>query len=682
MRYASICDGIGAAHVAAPKDWECAWVSEIEPFPSAVVAHHCGYKNLGDMTKIDLTDPDVRNVQLIVSGCPCQDFSIAGLRQSLDGNRGNLTLHCAKIVTDINPDYFVFENVPGILSTKDNAFGNFLATLVGEDAALVPEPLAQRTKYWRFDKRTNRWHTKWPDAGAVYGPEGSVAWRILDAQYFGLAQRRRRVFAVRCPRNGSDPAEILLEWGSVRRDTPPSRETRQENTGDTGSHSAGEVECSRERLDRTVAAYRTAGDGAVYDEGDRTAPITTATDQNTNIVHTFQNSAIGDSENPPIAQTPRVASGGAIANLVTHVFRMQSNCEFVADETASSVKARDYKQFTDIVVFDPTQITSKTNRSSPKTGDPCHTIAKGQHAPVIAIQERAVSQNPNTGPDGCGFQENLAYTCEARPSAQIVAFSSKDSGQDVSINITPTMRAMGHNKSHANAGGQLAVAYSIGQHAGTADGVACNDPIHPAGFGIKEEIASSVLSGNTQAVAMAFTQNQAGDVLTSHVMPSVGTNQNATGRNTPKIFKPDCFGIDNEQNVDRELFGCIRAHASGGCESAVMDSTQGRSIVRRLTCRETERLFGFEDDYTMIPTVVKKVSEKSLKKLSKKTGVSVDDLHQNLADYYRVTREHLRNVGVTPDSQRYRVLGNSMAIPVMRHILCKIQEDADRGFEL
>ena len=226
MKYASVCDGIGAVHVAwKPLGWQCQWTSEIEPFPAAVVEQRFGYRNVGDMTQINTDDPAIRDIDLLVGGTPCQAFSVAGLRRSLNDERGNLTLVFVRLVQAIAPKWAVWENVPGVLSTKDNAFGCFLAGLVGEDEPLVPSLGAG---------------TRWPDAGAVYGPEGAVAWRILDAQYFGLAQRRRRVFAVRCPRGGADPAKVLFECEGVRRDSAPSRQAGQ-------GFAAGPANCLRGR---------------------------------------------------------------------------------------------------------------------------------------------------------------------------------------------------------------------------------------------------------------------------------------------------------------------------------------------------------------------------------------------------------------------------------------------------
>lgn len=211
MRYLSLCSGIEAATVAwRSLGWEAVAFSEIEPFPCAVLAHHYpDVTNLGDMTCIDGTQ-FTGLVDVLVAGTPCQPFSVAGLREGLSDSRGNLTLKFVELANAIKPSVaVVWENVPGVLSMRDNAFGCFLAGLAGSDGPLVPA-------------RPGRW----PDAGLVFGPLRAIAWRVLDAQYFGLAQRRRRVFVVACPRNGLNPAEILFEFDGVRRDTPPRREAR------------------------------------------------------------------------------------------------------------------------------------------------------------------------------------------------------------------------------------------------------------------------------------------------------------------------------------------------------------------------------------------------------------------------------------------------------------------------
>ncbi|HAF2619033.1 TPA: Dam family site-specific DNA-(adenine-N6)-methyltransferase [Salmonella enterica] len=230
MRYGSVCSGIEAASVAwEPLGWQPAWFAEIEAFPSAVLATHWpDVTNLGDMTGIaaavhagDVEAPDV-----LVGGTPCQAFSIAGLRNGLAEKRGQLSLSYVELANAIDDKrrergeeeaIIVWENVPGVLSSKDNAFGCFIGALAGESCELQPAG------------------GKWSNAGCVYGPSRIVAWRVLDAQFFGVAQRRRRVFVVASARKEFDPAEVLFEFDSLRRDTPPRREPQTAVTTDTGS---------------------------------------------------------------------------------------------------------------------------------------------------------------------------------------------------------------------------------------------------------------------------------------------------------------------------------------------------------------------------------------------------------------------------------------------------------------
>jgi DNA (cytosine-5)-methyltransferase 1 len=187
MRYASVCDGIGAAHVAwKPLGWQCSWTSEIEPFPAAVVEAHFGFPNVGDMTKITEEMLDGYGpVDLLVGGTPCQSFSVAGLRGGLADPRGNLALRFVQLAAVMQPKWIVWENVPGVLSSgKGRDFGTFLGAL----------------------------------GQLGYG----FAYRVLDAQWFGVAQRRRRVFVVGYLGDWRRAAAVLFERESVF-GSPPTR---------------------------------------------------------------------------------------------------------------------------------------------------------------------------------------------------------------------------------------------------------------------------------------------------------------------------------------------------------------------------------------------------------------------------------------------------------------------------
>jgi DNA (cytosine-5)-methyltransferase 1 len=193
-RYLSVCSGIEAATVAwHHMGWQPVAFSDIEAFPSAVLAHHYPHvPNLGDMTKFE--EWNLEPVDLLVGGTPCQSFSVAGLRKGLADPRGNLMLTFLAIAQRQRPRWIVWENVPGVLSSSGGRdFGTFLGAL-GE---------------------------------LGYG----FAYRVLDAQWFGVAQRRRRVFVVGCLGDWQRPAQVLFESESVSRHPAPSREAGQEVAG-------------------------------------------------------------------------------------------------------------------------------------------------------------------------------------------------------------------------------------------------------------------------------------------------------------------------------------------------------------------------------------------------------------------------------------------------------------------
>lgn len=191
MKYGSVCSGVEAATAAwHPLGWEPQWFSEIEKFPSAVLAHHYpDVPNLGDMTEFKEWPNDP--IDLLVGGTPCQSFSVAGLRKGLDDPRGNLMLTYLAIAARYQPKWLVWENVPGVLSSqRGRDFGTFLGAL----------------------------------GKLGYG----FAYRVLDAQYFGVAQRRRRVFVVGYLGDWRRAAAVLFERESLSGHPAPSREAREE----------------------------------------------------------------------------------------------------------------------------------------------------------------------------------------------------------------------------------------------------------------------------------------------------------------------------------------------------------------------------------------------------------------------------------------------------------------------
>ena len=215
LTFGSVCSGIEAACVAwKPLGWECAFVSEIEKFPNAVLKHrYPQIQNLGDMTSDDFIKQakSCGKIDLLSGGTPCQSFSVAGKRKSLSDERGNLTLRFIEIAHELRPTWIVWENVQGVLNTEDNAFGCFLAGLVGADAPLVS----------RYEGGA------WPSAGIADGPIYGVAWRILDAQHFGVPQRRRRVWVVGYLGDWRRAAQVLFESKGMCWNPQTSEEARE-----------------------------------------------------------------------------------------------------------------------------------------------------------------------------------------------------------------------------------------------------------------------------------------------------------------------------------------------------------------------------------------------------------------------------------------------------------------------
>ena len=201
MRYGSVCSGVEAASLAwEPLGWQPQWFAEVEKFPSAVLAHHWPtIPNLGDITDDNFIEQARRRpIDVLVGGTPCQSFSVAGLRKGMDDDRGNLALQFCRIADALQPRWVVWENVPGVLSSgKGRDFGSIVGALVevGYD----------------------------------------IAWRILDAQYFGVPQRRRRVFLVGHLGGRRSAAAVLFERESIAGHIAPRRKTRQGVTNDVGN---------------------------------------------------------------------------------------------------------------------------------------------------------------------------------------------------------------------------------------------------------------------------------------------------------------------------------------------------------------------------------------------------------------------------------------------------------------
>ena len=215
MTLGSLFDGIGGWLLAAKHAGiEPLWSSEIEPFPLAVTKHHFpDVVQLGDITKLD--GAKLWPVDIICAGSPCQDLSVAGKQEGLQGERSGLFRDAIRLVRDMRrasggqaPRFFVWENVPGAFSSNKGL--DFRAVLEEITEAEIPMPE----------------NNKWADAGLVEWDGGSLAWRVLDAQYWGVPQRRRRIFLV-ADFGGHSAGEILFESKGLPRDIAESGEARE-----------------------------------------------------------------------------------------------------------------------------------------------------------------------------------------------------------------------------------------------------------------------------------------------------------------------------------------------------------------------------------------------------------------------------------------------------------------------
>jgi DNA (cytosine-5)-methyltransferase 1 len=679
--FGTLCSGIESASEAfLPLGAECAYVSEIEPYPCGVLADRHGagkpmrmpapdeaenekarrariaaiktidrfprwanrLPNFGDLTQID--PEELPAVDLLVAGFPCQDFSIAGLRQSLAGRRGNLTLYGVGLIHELvrlrRLRSVLLEQVPDILNTKDNAFGALLGGLVGHDAAIA-SPLKGG---------------RWTNTGVAVGPLGTAAWRVEDAQYSHVAQRRERLFLVASFGDGPDPVEVLFERQGLSRD-PPAR--GQAGEGVAGAVDAG-ADGRRQSTGRAEDGQPGAADGVPFgcDYGqDVGRPLVAAAAGNRSDIETetVVVGALQANGKAAGSATQQDAESGFLIP-VTHSLRADG---FDASEdgtgrgtpivpvTYSIMPQNSGKDYKARVV----DVAQPLMASGPVGGDqggdqggdyvvqpvafnlmPEHGLdaatvavrtdiaaalsARGEAAkngrgvhivgPAFAIQERAVSENPDAGPDGMGVKEGTAYTLEARSNAQAVAFSlrGRDGGAMPEIEeggVSPALRSAEGGSTRpfvafqtrgSNVGVEAELAGTIGSNADRASG---------------------------SAPMVAFDETQ----ITSKA-----------NRSNPKPGDP-CHPL------------------AAGARPQTLASDMA---VRRITVAEANRLQGFEDFYTLIewPTANRKG----------------DELAEQVA-YLRshgFSAEDAERLAQTPDGPQYKAIGNSKAVPLVRKI--------------
>jgi DNA (cytosine-5)-methyltransferase 1 len=562
LTYGSVCSGIEAATVAwHPLGWKPAWFSEIEPFPCTLLAHHYPtVPNLGDMTKLParILAGEVEAPDVLCGGTPCQAFSVAGLRNSLDDARGNLSLIFCEVANAIDtvraifnapPAVIFWENVPGVLNTKDNAFGCFLAGLAGEDNPLVAPG------------------GKWPNAGIIVGPTRTVAWRVLDAQYFGVAQRRRRVFVIASAREGFDPAGILFEFEGVRWDTAPRREAGEEVTptirAGAANGGAGHGARSGDSKDELIVpvtgmlSARNKGGGGLGTDFDLAGGL--------QVAHSLRGEGFDASEDGTGRGTPLVPVTFACGGIGSYQR---------GDETSPLLK------------------------TGADLGNGCETLvmSHGQANAEISVGDKPTLNCNHEQPIVCA-----AFDLRGREGG----------AQLEGPHDTANIRAASGGSSRS----YVAVAFAQNT---------------------RDEVR--MVGGDGQIVGALSAQP--GTKQTSYVATAYPLDLRNALRDPEKLDaqnRQGC-GVGDEGEPSATL---TKAHVHG-----VVSSMQ----VRRLTPTECERLQGFDDSYTLIP--VKKVSRARL-------------TSPNGAGYkYREIDGEVWQLAA--NGPRYKALGNSWAVPVVR----------------
>ena len=538
MRYVSTFSGIEAASVA----WDClGWepmaFCEIDQFPSAVLAErYPSVPNLGDMTKVDWRNFAKRNGKpdLLVGGSPCQSFSIAGTRTGLDGASG-LMWEYVRAVRELRPRWILWENVPGALSSTH-----------GEDFRCLLEALD----------------------GIGYG----LAWRVLDAQFFGVAQRRRRVFLVGHFRE-RPPVEVLFEPDGLQWDTPQSREKRKElaEAAGRGARCAGLGEGAGSVAG--APAVHSMHQNQVADASDRCVAI--------------QGSMIGRSDaNGP--QGSGIEDDGACYTLnCTDRHGVlafdQNTCDEVRIQGDSTlIGALSANQGSQQTTYVCETANTKSNGLMAGESDVMNTLdTMATSAVAYALKLRHTGSENKGGGQGPLVQEDVSATLATSQDQTIF--------QSCAIPI---------NEMVATRGGKLG---------------------RGTGFGVGEEgdPANTISASHPHAVAVTQYGEELGGTLTARFdsSPCAERGQNVV-----------CLGDENAKaSCDEEMSGTLK------CGGSAPIAASPAMVVRRLTPTECERLQGFPDGWTKIPYKGKPAEE-------------------------------------CPDGPRYKAIGNSMAVPVMRWI--------------
>lgn len=475
MKLLSLFDGEGGFPLAGVMNGvEPVAASEIEPYPIAITrSRFPSMRHLGSVTEID--GAKIEPVDIATFGSPCQDMSIAGKRDGLkheelgdeDSTRSGLFFEAVRIIKEMrkatngkHPRFAVWENVPGAFSS--NGGRDFLSVLqalasVSEPALSIPEP--------ERDGKTD--NLVWLGAGSIVGNGFSIAWRTLDAQYWGVPQRRKRIYLV-ADFGSERAAEILFEQTCLRGNIAESGETRERTAEDAARRTDGSLgieclnpwDCQSKRVFLPEGIYPTlpAMDGggannqavifsfdslssnsmksANPNSGCREVDVAKCIDttfpdpsKNQGGVCVVQSAVGFDRYNGELTgDTNQTLAGMTRDNNVPHVIQPviadAAAFDSLMGAKASNIGYEEGRSPTlhqnvpsvvypviDTLCFDTTQVTSKCNRSKPNWGDPCHTIsAQGDAPTVIALQANGIDRADTAGCNGAGWREDQSYT--------------------------------------------------------------------------------------------------------------------------------------------------------------------------------------------------------------------------------------------------------------------------------
>jgi DNA (cytosine-5)-methyltransferase 1 len=583
MKYLSLFSGIEAATVAWHSlGWQPIAFAEIEPFPCAVLAHHYpSVPNLGDVTKHKEWNLDA--VDLLVGGSPCQAFSVAGLRKGLDDPRGNLTLTYLAVVDQVRPRWVVWENVPGVLSSVNTDHPDEMAApddlQEGEERECVEE----------YDADSTHALSCFLDGLTQLGYGWSM--RVLDAQYAGVPQRRRRVFVVGYLGDWRPAAAVLLERHSLSGNPPPSREARARVAAGLtrGAESSGKGGYAGRRREDDV--------NIVMAHGQASAEIVRDGEPSLTCNH----------------EAPILAHAAAVAAPITHnPYGDHESRESLL--VAHSLRAEGFDASEDGTGRGTLLVPVAVDLYNQTVGDVASTV---------------------TAPNGGGGYHNLPAVAY-RTSPNCGAWETGDRTDALTTGTDPNAHVVAYTVSSANS-------CEKESHARPSSVARCLD--QTGGFAPQQGgtvVAQAIPIDMRQASRGATMTNNRNDGACSGGAPGTGIGEEGdpspsiSQSHPPAVATPFAFQTRctrNDRGMPSDVVPALTGATCGGHADTRPHVGGAGMAVRRLTPRECEALQGFPRDYTLIPFRGKPAA----------------------------------------DGPRYRALGNSMAVPVMRWLAERIE---------